>query len=145
MEALYLNCSQKCWLILIHAMYSTNMMASPPPLLLLDGHESHFKLEFLEYVNEVNSEGHKWTACIGVPYRMIYWQVGDSVEQNGSFKIIDSHGMLLGALPVQVHALNTHKGIVGDLIEKLVEFKNHETSHDTDANLHAKEKIKTAK
>jgi hypothetical protein len=28
-----------------------------------------------------------WKACIGVPYGTSYWQVGDSTEQNGCFKM----------------------------------------------------------
>ena len=54
------------------------------PFLLLDGHGSHFELEFLEYINAAE---HKWHCCIGLPYGTSYWQVGDSSEQNGCFKI----------------------------------------------------------
>ena len=53
------------------------------PFLLLDGHRSHFEEEFLEFVN---SPEHKWKVCISIPYGMHLWQVGDSKEQNGSFK-----------------------------------------------------------
>jgi hypothetical protein len=28
-----------------------------------------------------------WTCCIGVPYDTSAWQLGDSAEQNGKFKI----------------------------------------------------------
>jgi hypothetical protein len=56
----------------------------PPPFLILDGHGSCFDLLFLEYIN---NPAHKWTVCIGVPYGTSYWQVGDSSEQNGSFKV----------------------------------------------------------
>jgi hypothetical protein len=28
-----------------------------------------------------------WTCCIGVPYGTSMWQVGDSTEQDGTFKI----------------------------------------------------------
>jgi hypothetical protein len=28
-----------------------------------------------------------WTCCIGVPYGTSVWQLGDSAEQNGTFKI----------------------------------------------------------
>jgi hypothetical protein len=52
--------------------------------LLLDGHGSHFELEFLEYINAVE---HKWNCCIGLPYGTFYWQVRDSSEQNGCFKM----------------------------------------------------------
>ena len=54
------------------------------PFVLLDGHQSRFSLEFLEYIN--NSD-HKWNVCIGVPNGTAYWQVGDSSEQNGTFKM----------------------------------------------------------
>ncbi|KAI2497276.1 hypothetical protein MHU86_17240 [Fragilaria crotonensis] len=55
-----------------------------PPFLLLDGHGSRFDLKFLRYVNDPTT---KWNACIGVPYGTSYWQVGDSTEQNGCFKM----------------------------------------------------------
>jgi len=54
------------------------------PFLLLDGHGSRFDLEFLEYIN---SEETKWHVNIGLPYGTSYWQVGDSTEQNGCFKM----------------------------------------------------------
>ena len=54
------------------------------PFVLLDGHGSRFGLEFLKYINE---DSHRWSVCIGVPYGTAYWQIGDSTEQNGSFKL----------------------------------------------------------
>ena len=57
------------------------------PFLLLDGHGSRFELPFLEYTNDMAEEGHKRCVCIGVPYGTSVWQVGDSAEQNGSFKM----------------------------------------------------------
>jgi len=54
------------------------------PFLLLDGHGSRFDLNFLDYVNAVDT---KWECCIGLPYGTSYWQVGDSSEQNGCFKM----------------------------------------------------------
>ena len=54
------------------------------PFLLLDGHGSRLELPFLSYVN---NEEHPWVVCIGVPYGTSYWQVGDSTEQNGSYKM----------------------------------------------------------
>ena len=54
------------------------------PFLLLDGHGSRLELPFLTYVN---TEAHPWVVCIGVPYGTLYWQVGDSPEQNGSYKM----------------------------------------------------------
>ncbi len=54
------------------------------PFVLLDGHHSRFGFEFLEYIN---NEKHPWCFSIGVPYGTALWQVGDSVEQNGCFKM----------------------------------------------------------
>ncbi len=50
----------------------------------MDGHRSRFELPFLEYV--VNEE-HPWAVCIGVPYGTHIWQVADSLELNGAFKM----------------------------------------------------------
>jgi hypothetical protein len=57
------------------------------PFLLVDGHGSRFELPFLRYVNDAEGTGRKWNACVGVPYGTSYWQVGDSSEQNGCFKM----------------------------------------------------------
>jgi hypothetical protein len=54
------------------------------PLLLLDGHHSRMDLEFLEYINQ---PGNEWCVCIGVPYGTHLWQVADSSQINGKFKI----------------------------------------------------------
>ena len=54
------------------------------PFLLLDGHGSRLELPFLNYINCPN---HEWVVCLGVPYGTSYWQVGDSSEQNGSYKM----------------------------------------------------------
>ena len=55
-----------------------------PPFLILDGHGYRFDLLFLQYINKAAT---KWNICIGVPYGTSHWQVRDSAEQNGSFKI----------------------------------------------------------
>ena len=55
------------------------------PFVLLDGHQSRFDLEFLEYIN---NPSHKWNVCLGVPYGTSLWQVADSSEQNGLFKMM---------------------------------------------------------
>jgi hypothetical protein len=52
--------------------------------LLLDGHGSCFELHFWDYINIPSS---KWTACIGVLYRMNLWQIGDSSPLNGAYKM----------------------------------------------------------
>jgi hypothetical protein len=54
------------------------------PFLLLDGHGSRLELPFLQYVNDPN---HQWIVCIGFPYGTSYWQVNDSSEQNGFYKM----------------------------------------------------------
>jgi hypothetical protein len=54
------------------------------PFLLLDGHGSRLELPFLQYIYGVS---HEWVVCIGVPYGTSYWQVADSSEQNGSYKM----------------------------------------------------------
>ena len=54
------------------------------PYLLPDGHDSRFELSFLEYITSKDPE---WKVCIGVPYGPSYWQVGDSIEQIGCFKM----------------------------------------------------------
>jgi hypothetical protein len=56
-----------------------------PFLLLLDNkHGSCFDLKFLRCINDPTT---KWNACIWVPYVTSYWEVGDSTEQNGCFKM----------------------------------------------------------
>ena len=54
------------------------------PFLLLDGHHSRMQLPFLEYINNAC---HEWMVCIGVPYGTHIWQVADSSQQNGIFKL----------------------------------------------------------
>ena len=54
------------------------------PFLLLDGHGSRFELPFMEYIVNTN---HPWVVCIGVPYGTSMWQVADSKQQNGSYKM----------------------------------------------------------
>ena len=54
-------------------------------MLILDGHETRLDPKFLTYINDV---GHIWKVCLGVPYATNYWQVGDSAEQNGTYKVL---------------------------------------------------------
>jgi hypothetical protein len=54
------------------------------PYVILDGHQSRFDVEFLSYMN---SPEHRWSVVIGVPYGTALWQVGDSRQQNGMFKV----------------------------------------------------------
>lgn len=74
----------------------------PVPMLVLDGHESRLGLQFLEYINDPE---HKWYCSLGVPYATSYWQVGDSAEQNGMFK------MLLGEAKRQLTSFKSDRGI----------------------------------
>jgi len=57
---------------------------NPTPFLLLDGHGSRLEIPFLSYINNPQ---HKWVVCIGCPNGTSLWQVGDSSEQNGCYKI----------------------------------------------------------
>jgi hypothetical protein len=52
--------------------------------LLCDGHGSRFEEPFLKYTLESSTPR---GCCIGVPYGTSLWQVGDSEEQNGTFKV----------------------------------------------------------
>jgi hypothetical protein len=46
---------------------------------------SCFDLNLLE---DINNPANPWSLCIlGMPYGTSYWQVGDSSQQNGSFKL----------------------------------------------------------
>ena len=54
------------------------------PFALVDAHGSLLDIPFLSYIN---TPPHEWVVTIGTPYGTAYWQVGDSKEQNGSFKI----------------------------------------------------------
>ena len=55
------------------------------PFVLLDGHGSRFALEFLEYIN---NDKHKWNVCLGVPYGTALWQIADSAQLHGMFKML---------------------------------------------------------
>jgi len=54
------------------------------PFVLLDGHDTRFYVPFVKYINDPKS---KFSVSLGVPYGTSYWQVGDSSEQNGSYKM----------------------------------------------------------
>jgi hypothetical protein len=56
----------------------------PEAILLLDGHHIHFEIPFLDYIHDC---WHNWVVCIGMPYGMHIWQVADSSEMNGAFKL----------------------------------------------------------
>jgi len=54
------------------------------PIAMLDGHCSRTGLPFLEYVCDKETQ---WYILLGVPNQTQVWQLGDSAEQNGSFKM----------------------------------------------------------
>ena len=56
----------------------------PVPCAVVDGHDSRLSTKFHDYITDPN---HTWNFALGVPYLTHVWQVGDSSEQNGSFKI----------------------------------------------------------
>ncbi len=47
-------------------------------------HDSWLQVPFLKYVND---DSHKWKVCIGLPNGTGKWQVGDSSQQNGQYKV----------------------------------------------------------
>ena len=61
-----------------------NRSNNTKPFLLLDGHSSRFREPFVQYVKTSNTP---WTVCVGVSYATHIWQVHDSNELNGAFKV----------------------------------------------------------
>jgi hypothetical protein len=57
----------------------------PVPFLLVDGHDSRLSPVFVDYITNPD---HPWQVNLGIPYATSYWQVGDSSEQNGYFKML---------------------------------------------------------
>jgi len=45
-----------------------------------------FRKENVYFLRYIPTPEHHWHVCIGHPYDTSYWQVGDSTEQNGTFK-----------------------------------------------------------
>ena len=66
-------------------LFNAERDAGITPFVLLDGHGSRFEVEFLEYIND---NEHLWNVCLGVPYGTALWQVADSTQQNGRFKML---------------------------------------------------------
>ena len=54
------------------------------PFALFDAHDSRLQVPFLRYIN---TPPHRWIFCIGLPDGTHTGQVGDSKEQNGSYKV----------------------------------------------------------
>jgi hypothetical protein len=57
----------------------------PTPFLVVDGHDSRWLPDFVDYITEPGTE---WKLNFGIPHATSYWQVGDSAEQNGHFKML---------------------------------------------------------
>lgn len=54
------------------------------PFFLLDDHNSCLSKPFVTYIRDIE---HEWCVCFGTPYATNLWQVGNSEEQNGSYKM----------------------------------------------------------
>ena len=57
---------------------------SKKPFFLLDSHNPRLSEPFVTCIRDTE---HEWCVCFGVPYATNLWQVGDSAEQNGSYKM----------------------------------------------------------
>ena len=66
-------------------LYSYERAEGLTPFALIDGHQPRIDLDFLKYIN---AEETHWNVCIGVSYGTSLWQVGDSNQQNGRFKML---------------------------------------------------------
>ena len=55
------------------------------PMLICDGHQTRFNLVFMKYTN---TKATRWNGAIGVLYGTHIWQVGDSEEQNRTYKMM---------------------------------------------------------
>ena len=60
-------------------------VGEPSSFLIVDGHESRLNPIFVEYITNPD---HIWHVNLGTPHATSYWQVGDSSEQNGLFKML---------------------------------------------------------
>ena len=60
----------------------------PTPFGLLDSHGSKLQLPLLEYINYTTPDGlRKWIQTLGTTNDTNVWQVGDSSNQNGCWKM----------------------------------------------------------
>ena len=66
-------------------LYESDRENGVTPFVLLDGHQSRFDIDFLSYIND---NEHKWNVCLDVPYGTALWQVADSSQQNGKYKML---------------------------------------------------------
>ena len=69
------------------------MICDPIPACILDGRGSRLSPEVGDYIR--NRDGynnidplsdHAWHLYLGLPNGTAYWQVGDSLQQNGRYK-----------------------------------------------------------
>ena len=105
------------------------------PFLLLDGHGSRFGIPFLKYINDKNS-GHEWVCCIGVPYGTSLWQVGDSTEQNGCYKMACTQ-FKRGLMKKKEEKMMTKPTIYPYEIMLIVNFAWSKSFANKDGNLNA--------
>jgi hypothetical protein len=54
-------------------------------VLIIDRHEWWLDPKFVTCINDPR---HLWKVCLGDPYATNYWQVWDSAEQSGVFKVL---------------------------------------------------------
>ena len=100
------------------------------PTLLLNGHGSRLHITFLQYVND---PAHLWVVLIGVPYGTSIWQVWDSNEKNGAYKmalaltkkdtISFKERRMMPRLTIKVHEIRILINFVWEQSFDLVEYK----------------------
>jgi hypothetical protein len=59
--------------------------------VIVDGHHSRLDADFVDYVSDPS---HIWKINFGIPHATSHWQVGDSAQQNGHFKMLLSRAKL---------------------------------------------------
>ena len=69
----------------LHVLEIFYLSSGISPTLLLVGHGNHFQMPFLQYVND---HAHLWAVLIRVSYVTSLWQVRDSNEKNGAYKMV---------------------------------------------------------
>ena len=65
-------------------LHENDRKTSIVPTLLVDGHCSRFDIFKKKYICD---ENHKQIVVFGVLYGTSLWKIGDSIEQNGTYKI----------------------------------------------------------
>ena len=100
----------------------------PTPFLLLDGHHSRLELPFLRYITD---KDHEWMVCIGVPYGTHLWQVADSSQQNGRFKIA------ITKIKQEIMRIRTRKNFVMTDVVPIVSRAFAQSFAEVEGNQHA--------